>query len=216
MILVVDMKHLAPGERLVIGADLIAGGVWRVPPGASQPDSFSPFTQGVLELSAGATTAGAPIAGTFSGVFGNPAAPEPGPEGREPARIGLIINEVAAKGDPLDWFELHNPSPDPVALKGFVFADDLADAAKRVGFPEGTTIAPGGYLQIELDSDGWPGFALGGDEELGVWLADGTGVDRVDWNEGDSPGGGSYARVPDATGDFQTVDNPTPGAANQP
>ena len=70
MTLVVDMKYLAAGERLVIGEDLIAGGVWRVPPGASQPDSFSPFTEGVLELSAGGTTAGDRIAGAFSGAFG--------------------------------------------------------------------------------------------------------------------------------------------------
>ena len=123
---------------------------------------------------------------------------------------------MAAKGDPLDWFELHNSLAEPIALDGFVFADDFADAGKRVAFPAGTTIEAGGYLQVELDSDGWPGFALGGDEELGVWLADGTGVDKVDWEEGDSPGDQSYARIPDTTGDFQTVDNPTPGAPNQP
>ena len=75
MTLVVDMKHLAASERLVVGEDLIAGGVWRVPPGESQPDSFSPFTDGVLELSAGGTTAGDPIVGTFSGVFGDAGAP---------------------------------------------------------------------------------------------------------------------------------------------
>ncbi len=71
MTLVLDMKYLAPGAAVSIGADLIAGGVWSVPPGASQPDSFSPFTEGVLELSAGGTTAGDPIVGAFSGVFGD-------------------------------------------------------------------------------------------------------------------------------------------------
>ena len=223
MILVVDMKHLAAGERLVIGEDPIAGGVWSMPPGASEPDSFSLFTEGKLELSAGGTTAGAPIVGTFSGVFGHAATPVPEPaeptsEPEEPAaaRIGLVINEVSAKGDPLDWFELHNVSSEPVELGGFVFADDLSDAGKRVAFGAATTIAPGEYLQIALDSDGWPGFALGSDEELGVWRADGSLVDSVDWDDGESPDGHSYARVPDATGDFRTVDNPTPGAANQP
>ena len=77
MTLVLDMKHLAAGAAVSIGADLIAGGVWSVPPGASQPDSFSPFTEGVLELSAGGTTASAPIVGAFSGVFGDAAPPEP-------------------------------------------------------------------------------------------------------------------------------------------
>ena len=211
MTLVVDMRRLAAGERLAIGEDPIAGGVWRVPPGASKPDSFSLFTEGTLELSAGGTTAGDPIVGAFSGVFGRAAAPQPDPE---PARFALVINEVAARGDPLDWFELHNMSGAPISLDGLVFADDLADAGKRVAFPAGTTIEAGGYLQIELDSDGWPGFALGGDEELGIWLADGTSVAHLDWEEGDSPGGQSYARMPDATGGFQTTDSPTPGAAN--
>ena len=35
-------------------------------------------------------------------------------------------------------------------------------------------IEAGEFLQIELDKDGWPGFALGRDEELGIWTADGT------------------------------------------
>ena len=52
-------------------------------------------------------------------------------------------------------------------------------------------------------------------EELGIWTADGALVDEVDWDDGQADEGMSYARVPDATGDFQTVGNPTPGATNQ-
>ena len=224
MTLVVDLDLLAAGATLVIGADAIAGGIWSIPPGASAPDRFSPFTEGTLELSTAQATPGATIAGTFSGVYGYTLAPSggdgPDGEGADPGTaamgVGLVINEVAAKGDPLDWFELHNPSPDPVALDGFEVADSLTDAGKRVAFPAGTTIPPGAYVQFSADKDGWPGFALGGDEELGIWMLDGTHVDSVDWDEGQSPDGQSYARVPDATGDFQTVDHPTPGAANQP
>ena len=224
MTLTVDLDMLAAGATLVIGADAIAGGIWSIPPGASAPDWFSPFTEGTLELSTAQATPGAAIAGTFSGVYGYALAPSggngPDAESADPGTAapdaGLVINEVAAKGDPLDWFELHNPSPDPVALDGFEVADSLTDAGKRVAFPAGTTIPPGAYMQFSADKDGWPGFALGGDEELGIWLLDGTRVDSVDWDEGQSPDGQSYARVPDATGDFQTVDNPTPGAANQP
>ncbi len=227
MTLAVDLDLLAAGATLVIGADAIAGVTWSIPPGASEPDRFSPFTEGTLELSAAGTTPGATIAGTFSGVYGYALSPSggDGPDGGDgedadsgtaPKDVGLVINEVAAKGDPLDWFELHNPSPDPIALDGFEVADSLTDAGKRVAFPAGTTIQPGAYVQFSLDKDGWPGFALGGDEELGIWLVDGTHVASVDWNEGQSSDGQSYARVPDATGDFQTADNPTPGAANQP
>ena len=224
MTLALDLDLLAAGATLVIGADAIAGGTWSIPPGASAPDSFSPFAEGVLELSSAGTTPGAAIAGTFSGVYGYAPSPSggdgPNGDGADPGTtavdVGLVINEVAAKGDPLDWFELHNTLPDPIMLDGFEVADSLTDAGKRVAFPAGTTIQPGAYMQFRLDKDGWPGFALGGDEELGIWLLDGTHVASVDWNEGQSSDGQSYARVPDATGDFQTVDNPTPGAANQP
>ena len=70
MSLVVDPDLLAPGATLVIGAGAIAGGVWSIPPGQLATDSFSPFVEGTLELSAGGTTASDPIAGTFSGRFG--------------------------------------------------------------------------------------------------------------------------------------------------
>ena len=224
MTVAVDLDLLTAGATLVMGADAIAGVTWFIPPGASAPDRFSPFTEGVLELSTAGTTPGATIVGTFSGVYGDALSPSggDGPDGEgadpgtTPLDVGLVINEVAAKGDPLDWFELHNPSPDPIALDDFEVADSLTDAGKRVAFPAGTTIQPGAYMQFSLDKDDWPGFALGGDEELGIWLLDGTHVDSVDWDEGQSSDGQSYARVPDATGDFQTVDNPTPGAANQP
>ena len=221
MTVAVDLDLLTAGATLVMGADAIAGVTWFIPPGASAPDRFSPFTEGVLELSSAGTTPGAAIAGTFSGVYGDASSPSDGDGegadlGTTPLGVGLVINEVAAKGDPLDWFELRNTSSDRIVLDGFEVADSLTDAGKRVAFPAGTTIQPGAYMQFSLDKDGWPGFALGGDEELGIWLSDGTPVDRVDWDEGQSSDGQSYARVPDTTGDFQTVDNPTPGAANQP
>ncbi|MDE0675725.1 MAG: CotH kinase family protein [Acidimicrobiaceae bacterium] len=224
MSLVIDPRLLAGGTTLVVGEDAIAGGIWSIPPGASTPDSFSPFTEGVLELSASGTAPGAAIAGAFSGVFGwsppgsgDADAGTQGPDQSGTALdVGVVINEVAAKGDPLDWFELHNASREPIALDGFEMADDLNDVGKRVPFPAGTVIGPGEYLQFSLDKEAWPGFALGSDEELGIWLLDGTLVASVDWAEGQSGADQSYARVPDVTGRFETVDTPTPGAANRP
>ena len=224
MSLVVDPRSLLGARTLVIGVDAIAGGIWSIPSGTSTPDSFSPFTEGVLELSSGDTTPGAAIVGAFSGVYGwslSPASVDNGDAqdvnaSDTPLDVGLVINEVASKGDPLDWFELHNASRVPIALDGFEMADDLTDVGKRVPFPAGTVIGPGEYLQISLDKDAWPGFALGSDEELGIWLLDGTLVASVDWEDGQSGADESYARVPDVTGGFETVDSPTPGAANLP
>ncbi len=216
MTLVVERDLLVPGATLVIDTGTIAGGVWSIPAGAARPDSFSPFTEGTLELTEAGTAQGDAISGTFSGRYGLGRLPAgDARSATATADVGLVINEVAAKGDPLDWFELHNSSSVAISLDGFVVADDLTDAGKRVAFPAGTTIAPGAYMQFSTDKEGWPGFALGGDEELGIWLADGTSVASVDWEEGDSGGGQSYARIPDTTGDFQTVDTPTPGAPNQ-
>ena len=213
--IVLPLYHLTGGATLVIGEDGIAGGVWSIPAGAAVPDSFSPFTTGTLELSKAGTEPGAAIVGRFSGVFGGiPPFSEEG-AGTTAADTSLVINEVAAKGDPLDWFELYNPSDEEITLADFVVADDLKDAAKRVAFPDKLVIPQGGYLEIELDKDGWPGFALGEDEELGIWTADGALVAEVDWDEGQAREGMSFARVPDAIGEFQTVGNPTPGAANQ-
>ena len=216
--IVLPLSHLTGGATLVIGEDEIAGGVWTIPSGAAAPDSFSLFITGTLELSEAGTEPGAAIVGSFSGVFGGiPSSPESseGGAGTTEAYTGLVINEVAAKGDPLDWFELYNASGEEIALADFVVADDLKDAAKRVAFPDELVIPQGGYLEIQLDKDGWPGFALGGDEELGIWTADGALVAEVDWDEGQAREGMSFARVPDAIGEFQTVGNPTPGAANQ-
>ena len=51
---------------------------------------------------------------------------------------GLVINEVAAKGDPLDWFELYNASDSHLALANFTLADDLTDPKQAGGIPGGT------------------------------------------------------------------------------
>ncbi len=221
---VLPIARLTDGATLTIGEDRIAGGVWSILAGGSTLDSFTPFSQGVLTLSEASAEAGATVSGSFSGVFGGIPPPLP-PEdagrdgassGATPADVGLVINEIAAQGDPLDWFELYNSSDSHLVLANFVVADDLADAGKRVAFPPDLVIPPGGHLQVQLAKDGWPGFALGRDEELGIWTDGGTLVAHVDWDEGQADEGTSYARVPDGAGDFQTVGNPTPGAANQP
>ena len=213
----VPLAQLAPGNSLAIGEDAQAV-VWKIPAGAAAPEQIVPAYKGRVEFAEVRTEPGATVTGYFHATFSldNPLLTTGDKGGTAPLDIGLVINEVAAKGNPLDWFELHNTLSDPIGLFAFLVADDLDDPAKRVAFLPGTEIQPGEYLQFEVDSDNWAGFKLGGDEELGIWLADGTLVAMVDWDEGDSGEGQSYARIPDANGEFQTVGNPTPGAANQP
>ena len=227
-VFVLSMARLSGSATLVIGGGEFAGGRWSIPAGAAAPDRFSPFAGGRLELIEAGTGPGAAISVRFYGSIGGAAVAESGTGGGEdtsatppaasPGLVipGLVINEVAAQGEPLDWFELYNSSDSHLALANFVVADDLADASKRVAFPSDLVIPPGEYLQIELDKDGWPGFALGKDEELGIWTSDGDLAAQVDWSEGQSGTGAAYARLPDVTGDFKTVSNPTPGAANEP
>ncbi|MYC37612.1 MAG: hypothetical protein F4X66_11995 [Chloroflexi bacterium] len=216
--IVLPISRLADGATLIIGEDPVAGGVWGIPPGGISPDFFLPFTEGTLTLSQTGTEPGAAIVGDFSGEFIGTFSTEKVTAivAVELDESRLILNEVAAKGDPLDWFELYNIGDSVIDLTGYVVADDLTNAAKRVAFPPGAAIAPGEYLQVELDKNGWPGFALSSDEELGIWTADGELITKIDWEEGYSGAGQSIARVPDITGGFQTVGNPTPGAANQP
>lgn len=61
---------------------------------------------------------------------------------------------------------------------------DLTDAGKRTPFLSGLVIGPGAHMRIELDKDGWPGFALGKDDEFGIWTVDGVLGQEVDWTDG--------------------------------
>ena len=204
---------LSAGADLVIGERGVGGVHWTMPPGAAAPEDFVPIVAGTLELDEAGTEPGAAISGRLSGAIGFGAPPPSDDRATTPA-AGLIINEVAAQGDPLDWVELYNAADADLALADFVIADDLTDAGKRVAFPADLVIPAGGYLRVELDKDGWPGFALGKEEELGVWTAGGALAASVDWAEGQADASTSFARVPDVGGDFRTVSTPTPGAPN--
>ena len=205
---------LSAGAELVIGDRGVGGVHWTMPPGAAAPEDFVPIVAGTLELGKAGTEPGATISGRLSGAIGF-GAPPPSDDGAATRVASLIINEVAAQGDPLDWVELYNAADADLALAGFVIADDLQDAGKRVPFPADLVIPAGGYLRVELDKDGWPGFALGKDEEFGIWTEGGALSASVDWDDGQADAGTSFARVPDVTGDFHTVGAPTPGAPNR-
>lgn len=130
------------------------------------------------------------------------------------AYAGLFINEVAATGDPDDWFELYNGSDAAIDLGGLTYSDDLT-VPDTATIPAGTMLAAGAFMVFDA-TDTAAGFKLGGDEALGLFTADGAEIDSVDWNEGDSPAGKSFGRIPDGTGEFITLNAVSPGAPNIP
>ncbi|MGB0591190.1 MAG: CotH kinase family protein [Myxococcota bacterium] len=190
----------------------------RFAPPAWQPEYLGrvDFVDGWLNLDEASLVDGATVSGNLRATiygFGGYVSGS-GSKGVVTADNGLVLNEVAAKGEPLDWIELHNTSAVAIDLSTFVVADNLTLETERVAFPEGTVVAPGGYLVVEFDKDGWPGFALGADEEVGIWTADGVLIDSANWSTGFSGDNATYARIPDATGPFVPGSSPTPGTSN--
>ena len=122
--------------------------------------------------------------------------------------IPLIINEIIASGAP-DGLELVNLGETSIDLSTIHITDDRELPTK--GRLNGT-IEPNTYVWIEV-SDETLGFKLKSDEELFLFDEQSLMIDGVDWEEGDSPEGLSFARSPDLTGDFVTS-NPSPGEPN--
>ncbi len=127
----------------------------------------------------------------------------------------LRINEVAAAGDPVDWFELFNVGGNDVALDGARFSDDEGSPGKGV-FADGAVVSAGEFFVVDVDDLG-AGFKLASDEALFLFAAENEAlVDSVDWAEGESPKNGSFARAGDGDGEFATVVGDTKGVSNVP
>jgi hypothetical protein len=140
-----------------------------------------------------------------------PAQPTPDAPAGPPLDI-LRVNEVAAAGDPADWFEIVNATNAPVELSDYCFVD--ASALAMCAPLPAMQLAPGAYFAIDV-TDETNGFKLGGDEELSIYrISDKRLSDRADWDEGQSPGGESFARIPDTSGPFARTNQVTRGAAN--
>jgi hypothetical protein len=127
--------------------------------------------------------------------------PEDGPS--------LVIDEVGAAGAP-DWFEVVNPTNRALELADFVYVDVADDLERARPFPA-RTLRPG-ERHVQSVDKALDRFRLGAGEELWIYRArDGAEIDGVDWERGDSPNGGSYARVPSVTGEFTTLARDTRG-----
>lgn len=120
------------------------------------------------------------------------------------------INEVDSKdADPVDWVELVNIGDESVDVSGYVLRDNK-DTSEIV-IADGTTMAPGTYLAVDVDREG--GFGLGGADEARLFAADGTTLlGSVSWSE-HAPT--SWARCPDGLGAFEISQSVTKGAMNE-
>ena len=137
----------------------------------------------------------------------------------------LVINEFMASNDETvadqdgeydDWIELYNNGTSSLDISGYYLSDDVNDLMKW-SVPTGTIINANDYLIIWADDDEeqeglHTNFKLSAAAEF-LLLLDATGavVDELEFF--DQTTDISYGRLPNGTGDFQTM-SPTFNAVN--
>lgn len=129
---------------------------------------------------------------------------------QESSATGVVINEIQPDGT--DWIELANRNTiDSVDISGWTLIDDDPTHTPYT-FPEGTTIESGGYISIEPDATA-DGFGLGkSGDSVTLRNAAGEEMDSFTWTAAPS---GTFARVPDMTGDFVTNGEPSRDTINK-
>ena len=144
------IDRMASGASLPIDLESVRGVRVVLPSADSPPNQWDLIATGRIELDEAGTGPGDRVSGLFHGNFVDfrGGAYTYGGAGEIGARIGLIVNEVAAQGDPLDWFELYNASDEPMDLADFLMADDLTDLGKAHSIPgrrahRGGCVSPG-------------------------------------------------------------------------
>ncbi|MBI5388511.1 MAG: lamin tail domain-containing protein [Verrucomicrobia bacterium] len=136
----------------------------------------------------------------------------------------LKVNEwMANPAGGEDWFEIYNPSLQPVALSGLWLSDNITTAAARKKF----LIAPLSFIgtglygyerfwadNLTADGPDHTSFKLGnGGEMIGISLPDGTLIDGYTFGVQDS--GVSEGRLPDGAASIVRFPaTPTPADAN--
>ncbi|HUR46834.1 MAG TPA: lamin tail domain-containing protein, partial [Candidatus Saccharimonadales bacterium] len=134
----------------------------------------------------------------------------------------LKINEwMAAPASGSDWFEIFNPSAQPVALGGLYLTDDLSTptSRKKYQIPALSFIGTGLYGFQEFFAD----TPVGGDhtnfklsnsgEALGISYPDGSVIDSITF--GPQQTGVSQGRLPDGSANIVSFPaSPTPADSN--
>ena len=140
--------------------------------------------------------------------------------------VGVIINEVlsASLAPAQDFIELFNAGASSQILDGW-FLSDTASNYRKYRVPEGTALAPGGYLvltEAQFNLPGAPGcltpFSLNSNgDDVFLMEADAAGqllrfADRVEF--GAAPGEMPFGRFPNGTGAFSLGRRVSAGAVN--
>lgn len=152
------------------------------------------------------------ISGEAAGESSSGAQAGTRPESADYTQVKL--NEVTPRGEPFDWVEVINLGDQEINLAGCGLSDDLNEPQRYV-IPEGAeSIVPaGGFLVIVISQES-TGFGLGGDELVTLSSPSGALIDQIDYDGDDAPAGTSYGRIPDGTGEWRTLYEPTPAAPN--
>ncbi|MDB6033249.1 MAG: hypothetical protein JWM16_3587, partial [Verrucomicrobiales bacterium] len=132
--------------------------------------------------------------------------------GWEPAR-NVMINELLAHTDfpDVDYIELYNHSKVLVDLSGCWLTDDPATNKFRI--PNGTTIAPGGFLYF---TETTMGFGLSAAGEA-IYLVNSNLTRVLDCLSFEAQENGvAYGRFPDGAPKFSRLAAKTPGGTNAP
>ena len=143
--------------------------------------------------------------------------------------IGVYINEFMASNATTvadannaysDYIELYNKNSYEVDLSGYGISDSLSQP-KKYTLPEGTVIAPGGYLVIFCSGN--EGFNAAGElhapfglsayrEDVVLSGKRGTILDSVSYSAQEADM--AMARIADGTGEFASTAHATPGYPN--
>ncbi|GAA1502778.1 lamin tail domain-containing protein [Nocardioides humi] len=145
-------------------------------------------------------------------TLGNNPPGKPEGSGEEPDPSDVRLNEIESNGDVVgDWVEITNVGDTAIDVSGWKVRD-VGDDHPFAVIPSGTTLAPGGFFALYTEFPP-PGFGLGVDDTVTLFLPDGsTVVDTYSWSGGHAAT--TYGRCPDGTGEWQVTTVPTRGAAN--
>ncbi len=159
----------------------------------------------------------------FSVLIILPACERQGNDAAADKMDGIVINEVSPSPGigKEGWVELYNKSEHTIRLKGLhiLLSTNEFIEEKVATLKEGEIKAGGFYLVSTEAVEFSVPFLRATFTELGIADADGYSLDvftpSIDIGSTEKPAdGGSYARLPDATGDWTLTATATPGSPN--